>query len=70
MKDHLDHPVNQVRVRVVEQQLFRRAMTSVDLSCPDSGVSHSDGLAVFICNTPSQASRAVLKVEEGGVCVE
>ncbi|XP_076010184.1 complement C5 isoform X2 [Genypterus blacodes] len=64
VKDHLDQPVNQVRVRVVEQQSFSQTTTAnVDLSCPDSSVSQRDGLAVFICNTPRGASRAVLKFE-------
>lgn len=63
VKDHLDQPVNHVRVRVVEQQSFSQTTANVDLSCPDSGVSQRDGIAVFICNTPRGASRAVLKFE-------
>ncbi|KAF7650029.1 hypothetical protein LDENG_00132830, partial [Lucifuga dentata] len=63
VKDHLDQPVQQVQVRVVEQRLFRRATASEDQPCPHSAISQSDGLAVFICNMPSQASRAVLKFE-------
>ncbi|XP_041643759.1 complement C5 isoform X2 [Cheilinus undulatus] len=63
VKDHLDKPVNHVQVRLVERQLFRQGRGIEELPCPDSAHSHSDGLAVFICNTPSGANRAVLRFE-------
>lgn len=62
VKDHLDQPVNRVQVRLVERQLFKQGMESEELPCPDSANSQSDGLAVFICNTPREGIRAVLKV--------
>ncbi|CAK6980544.1 complement C5 [Scomber scombrus] len=63
VKDHLDKPVNRIQVRLVERQLFRRGRDSENMPCPDSAYSQSDGLAVFICNTPSEAVKAVLKFE-------
>ncbi|XP_078027275.1 complement C5 [Epinephelus lanceolatus] len=63
VKDHLDKPVNRVQVRLVERKLFRTGTESEELPCPDSANTQSDGLAVFICNTPSQGARAVLKFE-------
>lgn len=62
VKDHLDKPVNRVRVRLVERHLFRQGRDSEDMPCPESANSQSDGIAVFICNTPSEGIRAVLKV--------
>ncbi|KAM4617089.1 complement C5-like [Polymixia lowei] len=53
VKDHLGQPVSRVPVRLVERTL----------SCPDRRESQSDGLAVFICNTPRDANKAVLKFE-------
>ncbi|XP_018549132.1 complement C5 [Lates calcarifer] len=61
VKDHLDKPVNRVRVRLVERHLFRQGRDSEDMPCPESANSQSDGIAVFICNTPSEGIRAVLK---------
>ncbi|XP_053181385.1 complement C5 [Scomber japonicus] len=63
VKDHLDKPVSNIRVRLVERQLFRRGRDGEDMPCPDSARSHTDGLAVFICNAPSEAVKAVLKFE-------
>ncbi|XP_020505432.2 complement C5 [Labrus bergylta] len=63
VKDHLDKPVNRVQVQMVERQLFKQGGESEELSCPGSVRSQSDGLAVFICNTPSDANRAVLQFE-------
>ncbi|KAK2838185.1 hypothetical protein Q5P01_015397 [Channa striata] len=63
VKDHLDKPVNRVQVRLVERQLFKQGKESELFPCPDSAPSQSDGLAVFICNTPSEGIRAVLKFE-------
>ena len=62
VKDHLDQPVNKVKVRLVERQLFRTGGASEDLPCSLSSDSQSDGIAVFICNTPSEGVRALLKV--------
>ncbi|XP_029283641.1 complement C5 [Cottoperca gobio] len=63
VKDHCDKPVNRVQVRLVERRLFRTGTESEVLPCPDSVDSQSDGLAVFICNTPREGVRAVLKFE-------
>ncbi|XP_008299098.1 complement C5 [Stegastes partitus] len=63
VKDHLDQPVNRVPVRLIERQLFQQGGQSEEIPCPDSANSQSDGLAVFICNTPAQGVRAVLKFE-------
>ncbi|KAM7390973.1 hypothetical protein PAMP_021696 [Pampus punctatissimus] len=63
VKDHLDKPVNRVRVRLVERQLLRQGRESEVMPCPDSAISQSNGIAVFICNTPSEGVRAVLKFE-------
>ncbi|XP_076588073.1 complement C5 [Chaetodon auriga] len=63
VKDHLGQPVNRVQVRLVERQLFRQGRDSEEMPCPDSANSQSDGLAVFICNTPREGTRAVLKFE-------
>uniref|UniRef100_A0A8D3CGD7 Anaphylatoxin-like domain-containing protein n=1 Tax=Scophthalmus maximus TaxID=52904 RepID=A0A8D3CGD7_SCOMX len=63
VKDHLGKPVNRVQVRLVERQLFKQGSTNEDMPCPDSANSQSDGLAVFICNTPRGGVRAVLKFE-------
>lgn len=62
MKDHLDKPVKQVVVRMVERQLFRQVKDQDEMPCPESSTSQSDGLAVFICNAPREAVKAVLKV--------
>ncbi|KAK9521964.1 hypothetical protein VZT92_018466 [Zoarces viviparus] len=63
VKDHLDKPLSRVQVRLVERRLFRRGMDTEDLPCPTSAISQSDGLAVFICNTQSEGTRALLKFE-------
>ncbi|XP_071340230.1 complement C5 isoform X2 [Trachinotus anak] len=63
VKDHLDKPVNQVPVQLAEQQVFRKGSEAVDQTCTRRANSQSDGIAVFICNTPSKAVRAVLKFE-------
>uniref|UniRef100_A0A3Q1GK75 Complement C5 n=1 Tax=Acanthochromis polyacanthus TaxID=80966 RepID=A0A3Q1GK75_9TELE len=70
VKDHLDQPVNRVPVRLVERRLFRQGGESEDMPCPDSANSQSDGLAVFICNTPSQGVRAVLKFETADITLQ
>ncbi|XP_035021114.1 complement C5 isoform X2 [Hippoglossus stenolepis] len=63
VKDHLDKPMNRVRVQLVERQLIRQGNKMEDMPCPDSANSQSDGLAVFICNTPRGAESVVLKFE-------
>lgn len=62
MKDHLGEPVSQVPVALVERQAFRMGGESIDMHFPNSAVSQSDGIAVFICNIHSEASKVVLKV--------
>ncbi|XP_026177274.1 complement C5 [Mastacembelus armatus] len=63
VKDHLDKPVNRVEIRLVERHLFRQGKETMDMPCSTSSSSQSDGLTVFICNTPVEAVRAVLKFE-------
>ncbi|KAM9360733.1 complement C5 [Symphorus nematophorus] len=63
VRDHLDKPVNRVQVRLVERRLFSGDRDHGEMGCPDSSVSQSDGLAVFICNTESEGTKAVLKFE-------
>ncbi|XP_068617056.1 complement C5 [Brachionichthys hirsutus] len=61
VKDHLDKPVQGVQVRLVERQVSKKGRDDEVLPCPGSSTSQSDGLAVFICNTPKEAVKAVLK---------
>ncbi|XP_069579966.1 complement C5 isoform X1 [Brachyistius frenatus] len=63
VKDHLDQPVSQVQVHLVERQLLTQGGESEDMPCPVSANSQSDGIAVFICNTPRGGVKAVLKFE-------
>uniref|UniRef100_A0A3Q4BYD7 NTR domain-containing protein n=1 Tax=Mola mola TaxID=94237 RepID=A0A3Q4BYD7_MOLML len=63
VKDHLGKPVNRVQVRLVERRLYTRRGDQEEMPCPPGSTSQSDGLAVFICNTPSEGLRAVLKFE-------
>ncbi|XP_042372695.1 complement C5-like, partial [Plectropomus leopardus] len=63
VKDHLDKPVNRVQVSLVERQLFRKGAEKEEIPCPASATTQSDGLAFFICNTPSEGVRARLKFE-------
>ncbi|CAJ1069578.1 complement C5 isoform X1 [Xyrichtys novacula] len=63
VKDHLDKPVNRVNVRLVERQLLKQGGESESFPCPDSAITQSDGLALFICNTPSGGTKATLKFE-------
>lgn len=62
VKDHLGEPVSRVPVALVERQAFRQSGESVDMHFPNNAVSQSDGIAVFICNINSEASKVVLKV--------
>lgn len=61
VRDHMDKPLNQVQVRLVERQLFTQRGENEEMPCTDSATSQS-GIAVFICNTPSEGRRALLKV--------
>uniref|UniRef100_A0A8P4G2F4 Complement component 5 n=1 Tax=Dicentrarchus labrax TaxID=13489 RepID=A0A8P4G2F4_DICLA len=63
VKDHLDKPVNRVNIRLVERRLVDAAMGNSEITCPDTSVSQSDGLAVFICNVPGNGNSAVLQFE-------
>uniref|UniRef100_UPI003AAF040E complement C5 n=1 Tax=Centroberyx gerrardi TaxID=166262 RepID=UPI003AAF040E len=63
VKDHLGKPVSRVPVHLVERQSTSRTGEIGKLPCPDNAVSQSDGLAVFICNTPGETNKAVLKFE-------
>ncbi|KAK5910587.1 hypothetical protein CesoFtcFv8_004410 [Champsocephalus esox] len=63
VKDHLDRPVNRVKVRLVEKELFKKGGAVEDLPCHVSSVSQSDGIAVFVCNTPQDGVRARLKFQ-------
>uniref|UniRef100_A0A3P8VKG1 Complement C5 n=1 Tax=Cynoglossus semilaevis TaxID=244447 RepID=A0A3P8VKG1_CYNSE len=63
VNDHLDEPIKNVQVRLVDQQLFRNGRFVDDELCPESATSGSDGLAIFICNTPRDALKANLKFE-------
>ncbi|CAN9512877.1 unnamed protein product [Ophioblennius macclurei] len=61
VKDHLDKPVNQVPVRLVKRRLIRQGQDTEEMPCPDSSISQSDGLAIFICNTPPNGVKAVFE---------
>ncbi|XP_074526548.1 complement C5 [Halichoeres trimaculatus] len=64
LKDHLNKPVGRVVVRLVEHQLTTQGGGNQDFPCePNRVETQSDGLAVFICNTPSNGARATLKFE-------
>lgn len=62
VKDHLDQPVSNVPVRLVERQLFRSGVINTDMQCTESANSDLDGVAIFICNVLSDSTKAVLKV--------
>lgn len=62
VKDHLGEPVSRVPVALVERQALRQSGESIDMAFPSNAVSQSDGIAVFICNIHSEASKVVLKV--------
>ncbi|XP_022623289.1 complement C5 [Seriola dumerili] len=63
VKDHLNKPVNRVPVQLVQKDLYRQGMETENMLCSDNAASQSDGLAVFVCNTPRRAVRAVLQFE-------
>lgn len=62
VKDHLGKPVSNVPVVLAEQQSFRQGMEGQDFESPDRVSSDSNGIAVFICNTPAGVTKVVLKV--------
>lgn len=62
VKDHLDKPVSQVPVVLAEQQSFKQGMDGQDFESPNRATSDSNGIAVFICNTPAEVTKVVLKV--------
>lgn len=61
VKDHLDKPVSQVPVVLAEQQSFKQGMDGEDFEGPNGATSDSNGIAVFICNTPAEVTKVVLK---------
>nr|XP_057928105.1 complement C5 [Doryrhamphus excisus] len=63
VKDHLDQPVNQVPVRLVEQRVFGPAQDLRMKPCPEEANSQSDGVAIFVCNTPTEGVRASFRFE-------
>ncbi|XP_061585623.1 complement C5 [Cololabis saira] len=63
VKDHLNKPVSQVPVELVEQQLVTATGGVGDMSCHKSSRTDSDGLAFFICNPMNNAAKATLKFE-------
>ncbi|XP_061881270.1 complement C5 isoform X2 [Entelurus aequoreus] len=63
VKDHLDKPVNHVPVRLVAQQVFSREQDLNIKICPDHTQSGSDGLAIFVCNTPKEGIKVSLRFE-------
>lgn len=67
VKDPLGKPVKNVRVRLTERRLYTRLGNQEEMPCPTSSTSQSNGLAIFICNTPRDALRVELKV--GGAYV-
>uniref|UniRef100_A0A3Q2DTA9 Anaphylatoxin-like domain-containing protein n=1 Tax=Cyprinodon variegatus TaxID=28743 RepID=A0A3Q2DTA9_CYPVA len=66
VKDHLDQPVSQVPVRLVENTLLLTGEERVTLSCGSimSRNSGSDGLLFYICNPETNSVGATLKVKE------
>ncbi|XP_015250744.1 PREDICTED: complement C5 [Cyprinodon variegatus] len=65
VKDHLDQPVSQVPVRLVENTLLLTGEERVTLSCGSimSRNSGSDGLLFYICNPETNSVGATLKFE-------
>ncbi|KAM6930938.1 complement C5 [Xenentodon cancila] len=63
VKDHLDKPVSQIPVVLVEQQLVTDDGGTGKMSCLQSSTSRSDGLAFFICNPLRNTAKATLKFE-------
>ncbi|XP_068167986.1 complement C5 [Antennarius striatus] len=61
VKNHLDKPVPRVQLRLEERQVTRRGRNSELLPCPDTSITQSDGIAVFICNTPKESVKVALK---------
>lgn len=67
MKDHLNNPVKNILVGLAQRQLFRQGKDQGEMPCPDRSTSDSNGLAVFICNVPNDAVRAVLTVRKSNL---
>lgn len=67
VKDHLSAPVRNVRVALVQRKLLRGGQQQEEMPCPDGSTSGSNGLAVFICNVPKEATRAELTVRGRGL---
>ncbi|KAM4578048.1 complement C5 [Fundulus diaphanus] len=63
VKDHLDQPVSQVPVRLVERQLVVHGGGKETLSCDESSSSRADGLLFYICNPLKNGVKAMLKFE-------
>ncbi|XP_061749602.1 complement C5 isoform X2 [Nerophis ophidion] len=63
VKDHLDKPVNRVPVRLAEQRVFSREQDLNIRICSDPTQSGSDGLAIFVCNTPKEGIKVSLRFE-------
>ncbi|XP_070760148.1 complement C5 [Enoplosus armatus] len=63
VKDHLENPVAQVMVRLVERQLYLQGGRQKEMPCLDHSTTQSDGLALFVCNTPQEGTRAKLTFE-------
>ncbi|XP_026199541.1 complement C5 [Anabas testudineus] len=63
VRDHREKPLDRIQVRLVEKQLFTQGGENEEMSCTNSANSQSDGIALFICNTPRSGVRAVLKFE-------
>ncbi|XP_061624798.1 complement C5 isoform X1 [Phyllopteryx taeniolatus] len=63
VKDHLDKPVSQVLVHMSEQRVWSSNGELNIKACPDHARSQSDGLVIFVCNTPGTAAKASLTLE-------
>ncbi|XP_019741202.1 complement C5 [Hippocampus comes] len=63
VKDHLEQAVSQVAVRVSQQRTWS-PIGELDVKlCPERARSQSEGLAIFVCNTPASAAKASLTFE-------
>ncbi|XP_077418517.1 complement C5 [Vanacampus margaritifer] len=61
--DHLEKAVSQVAMRVSQQQVWS-ANGELDIKvCPEHTRSQSEGVAIFVCNTPGTATKASLTLE-------
>lgn len=62
MKDHLEQAVSQVAVLVSQQRIWSPSGELDIKVCPERARSQSEGLAIFVCNTPATAAKASLTV--------